>query len=341
MALAEAIQGAKVLIIKNTVRDCLSTQEAIERAAEVSGRRDILFACAGLAAPHHSRFARLDREALDRALDAQIGKGRSDGGCIVVATQTVQQSLDLDADILFTDLCPIDVLLQRVGRLHRHARTRPDGFKTARAVVALPACRDLGVLLAESGRARNHHGLGSVYPDLSMLEATWRLIESNSEWRIPAMNRHLVECGLHSRVLAAIAQEGGARWHAHAVQKIGIDRGHARQADLNLIDWTRSYAETAFPDSSDQRIATRLGEGDRRVRFLPAVLSPFGHAVADLVLPAWWVRSVPSELEVAEEVTSAGGVTRFAFGGRAFVYDRLGLRPEETPPKEIADDDGP
>ncbi|MEO8257369.1 MAG: CRISPR-associated helicase Cas3' [Acidobacteriota bacterium] len=341
MAFAAALQGAKTLVIKNTVRDCLTTQQAIEREAEASGRRDVLFACAGLAAPHHSRFARLDREALDHMLDQRIGKHRPPGGCVVVATQTVQQSLDLDADILFTDLCPIDVLLQRIGRLHRHFPTRPEGFGTARAVVLVPAHRDLGVLLADSGRASSHHGLGNVYPDLRILEATWRLVEKHTECRIPAMNRHLVEHGLHSSVLEAIVREGGPRWYAHAVEMIGLARGQTRQAELNLIDWTRAYAETSFPDAADQHIVTRLGEGDRRVHFVPTVAGPFGHAVEDLVLPAWWVRSVSSDLEFAERVTSIDGVTRFMFGGRSFVYDRLGLRPEDLLAQEVADDDGP
>jgi hypothetical protein len=74
---------------------------------------------------------------------------------------------------------------------------------------------------------------------------------------------------------------------------------------------------------------------------LPAVQGPFGHAVDELVLRAWWVRGVPSDVNLAENVSSADGVTRFRFGGTAFVYDRLGLRPDKAPSKEVSDDDGP
>jgi CRISPR-associated endonuclease/helicase Cas3 len=338
-ALAAGVRGAKVLVIRNTVNDCIGTQIALERLAEAQGRRDVLFSCDGVAAPHHALFARPDREALDRQLESRIGKDRSDGGCIVIATQTVQQSLDLDADIMISDICPADVLLQRLGRLHRHERARPSGFESARALVIVPECRDLGVLINESGVARNHHGLGRVYPDLRILEATWRLLEREAEWRIPAMNRQLVENSVHSTVLAAIAAEGGTRWQAHSNQAIGAIRGQQRQADLNLVDWSKPYSEMSFP--TDERIATRLGEGDRLVHFTPPVRGPFGLSVNELTLRSWWVRGVPSDVESAEGATTAKGVTSFCFGGTSFVYDRLGLRPDKSRTSEVAEDDGP
>lgn len=340
-ALAAGMAGAKTLVIRNTVRDCVETQIALERAAAAKSGQHVLFACAGAAAPHHALFARPDREALDNALEHRIGQTRHEGGCVVVATQTVQQSLDLDADILFSDLCPADVLLQRIGRLHRHARSRPDGFETPRAFVIVPPHRDLGVLISDKGVARNYHGLGLVYPDLRILEATWQLVEKHSEWRIPAMNRHLVEGSLHSSILAAIANEGGPRWRAHGNQMAGAERGHRRHADLNLVDWTRSYAQISFPSALDERIMTRLGEGDRRVRFSDPLPGPFGNSISEVVLRAWWARGVSSDLEVAEDVSTAGRATRFRFGAMAFVYDRLGLRPEKASQRDIVEDDGP
>jgi hypothetical protein len=98
----------------------------------------------------------------------------------------------------------------------------------------------------------------------------------------------------------------------------------------------------SFPALGDgSLIVTRLGEGDRRVRFQVPVAGPFGHEVDELVLRPWWARGVPADINLAEDVSAADGSVRFRFGDARFVYDRLGLRPEKTPLTEIEQDDGP
>lgn len=89
----------------------------------------------------HARFAASDRAALDRWLVETFGKGSSSRPkfAIVVASQVVEQSLDIDFDAMVTDMCPIDLLIQRLGRLHRHpGRDRPE-------LLASPTCYLTGV----------------------------------------------------------------------------------------------------------------------------------------------------------------------------------------------------
>jgi CRISPR-associated endonuclease/helicase Cas3 len=338
LAMASATTGAKVLVIRNTVRDCIETQAAIEKTC-----RDpvLLFTCRDKVAPHHARYARPDREALDQALVERLGAKRSTGGCVVVATQTVQQSLDLDADYLITDLCPADVLLQRIGRLHRHIR--PERTIEARATVLVPSNRDLGVLIGKGGRPKNHHGLGSVYEDLRILKATWCRIKEEPVWRIPTMNRRLVETCLHSTALREIVTTGGPGWREHEIYVVGSDAGMRRQAELNLVDWSKPYIESNYPSEVDERIMTRLGEGDRQVKFAANFIGPFGLPISELNVKAVWARGVPSEEEQATAVASHDGQTRFRFGDKSFLYDRLGLRPDDGPSmrEEQHDDDGP
>ncbi|HQE02721.1 MAG TPA: CRISPR-associated helicase Cas3' [Bacillota bacterium] len=87
----------------------------------------------------HSRFLAPHRSEKEREILAELGKPGPDtrrpSKRILVGTQVLEQSLDIDFDVLVTDLCPMDLLLQRIGRLHRHARSRPDKLKHACCLV--------------------------------------------------------------------------------------------------------------------------------------------------------------------------------------------------------------
>ncbi|QDW62023.1 CRISPR-associated helicase Cas3' [Oerskovia sp. KBS0722] len=125
--------GGCVLVVRNTVR---RAQEAFEALAAEYGKDVEML---------HSRFLALDRKEREARLVAELGPPPRDGTAgtrprfrIVVATQVVEQSLDVDFDLLITDLAPTDVLLQRIGRLHRHQRPdrdRPATLREPRVVV--------------------------------------------------------------------------------------------------------------------------------------------------------------------------------------------------------------
>ena len=86
----------------------------------------------------HSQFLVPDRLEHEREILRRVGKhsdGKTRKGVLVIGTQVLEQSLDLDFDLLITDLCPMDLLLQRIGRLHRHERTRPTEAAEARCLV--------------------------------------------------------------------------------------------------------------------------------------------------------------------------------------------------------------
>ena len=87
----------------------------------------------------HSRFIAPDRAKKEEQLLDELGKPRIGRARpplrIVVGTQVLEQSLDIDFDLLITQLCPMDLLLQRIGRLHRHKRRRPTAFTRARCLI--------------------------------------------------------------------------------------------------------------------------------------------------------------------------------------------------------------
>ncbi|WP_260333945.1 CRISPR-associated helicase Cas3' [Streptomyces beigongshangae] len=132
---SELVDGGCVLVVRNTVRRVLETASVLRRRF---GEDNVSVA--------HSCFVDLDRVAVDEGLLTRFGPpgkttDRPKGAHIVVASQVAEQSLDVDFDLLVTDLAPIDLLLQRMGRLHRHLRggeqqsERPARLRTARCLV--------------------------------------------------------------------------------------------------------------------------------------------------------------------------------------------------------------
>ena len=96
----------------------------------------------------HARYCFTHRQRKEKRAIMRFGpKGKRRTGRILVATQVVEQSLDVDFDWLITQLCPVDLLFQRMGRLHRHdwRVNRPAGFETPLCTVLLPEGNDFGL----------------------------------------------------------------------------------------------------------------------------------------------------------------------------------------------------
>ena len=181
-------------MIRNTVA---SAQAVLDELAQL-GADSLGLQVNGVGTLHHSRFAVEDRRLLDDAAEAALGKSRRPpGDCIMIGTQTLEQSLDIDADLLLTDLCMVDVLLQRIGRLHRHENDRPGGYRQPRCIVLAPADgleRGLdGSLMRHGLGLRPGAPGGGIYRDLLGVEQPRRLIVDHPVRRIPEMSRMLVE----------------------------------------------------------------------------------------------------------------------------------------------------
>jgi CRISPR-associated endonuclease/helicase Cas3 len=107
-------QGQCVGWIRNTVADAMNAYERLSKT--ISPENITLF---------HARFAlrdRLDKETQVLGTFGEDSKQQDRRGRLMIATQVAEQSLDVDFDVLITDLAPIDRVLQRAGRLQRHVR---------------------------------------------------------------------------------------------------------------------------------------------------------------------------------------------------------------------------
>jgi len=319
-AVEAANRGASVLVVRNSVRGAVAVAQAVEALAPA-----LAFRVNRVATLHHGRFAPDDRRLLDDAVEAAFGKGRSATGRVLVGTQTLEQSLDIDADLLVTDLAPMDVLLQRIGRLHRHPRDHRGDFAQARAIVLRPADRDLTALL-DPGRAS--HGLGAlrngrgVYPDVLQLEATLRLLEANPAIAIPADNRRLVEHALHPDALAQIAA-AGTDWANHAATVNTVAYGDRDTALALSLDLSVPFRDLHFPDG-EEAVLTRLGARDLLVDLDPPLPSPFGTPVPRLAIPHWMAGGIGADARV-ELLDKDEDGRRFRLDERVFRYGRWRL----------------
>ncbi len=332
LALDAARQGAKVLVVRNTVDYAVRNQQAVEAAA-TDADRPLLFTAKGFHTLHHGRFARSDRRLLDRLVEERLGKEREPGGCIVVGTQTLEQSLDIDADLLITDLCPVDVLLQRIGRLHRHDRKdRPAGCADARCVVLTPG-NDLTPYLSKKTDCNGLGPNGYVYRSLHVLEATRRLAHEYQEWHIPKMNRELVELATHPAALKEITGKLVEEWKAHAINNEGGYSAEWQLALENTLKFNLPFYQQGDDDEetvvfvkNGGDIRTRLGDDRVEIVFNPPPPSPFepGRSIDWLELPLRWMGGGDVPESVATKTTSEG--FEYSVGNRQFKYDRLGLR---------------
>ncbi|WP_408646679.1 DEAD/DEAH box helicase family protein [Thermus sediminis] len=123
----------------------------------------------------HARFPAEERALREALVLKLFGRGGPrPERAILVATQVAEQSLDLDFDLLYTDLAPIDLLFQRAGRLHRHERSRPEKHAFPRLLLGVPEGLGFGKPLYWD----------AVYEDFVLL-STWRALEGKASLRIP------------------------------------------------------------------------------------------------------------------------------------------------------------
>lgn len=167
--------GAQVAIVMNLVDDAqrLARQLRARPEVEQASIEVDLF---------HARFRFTDRQEKERDCVERYGRdGARERGRILVATQVVEQSLDLDFDWMLTQICPVDLLFQRLGRLHRHLReSRPEGFESPRCTVISVADDD-------------YHLHEYIYGNARVLWRTEQLLHEASEIVFPEAYRAWIE----------------------------------------------------------------------------------------------------------------------------------------------------
>ena len=240
--------GAAVAWVRNTVDDVIAGA-ALLRARGIDAQ---IF---------HARFAMGDRLKAEDDVVRRLGTRGTDAdrrSHVLVASQVIEQSLDIDLDLMVSDLAPIDLLLQRAGRLWRHTwRTRPIAGPALLVVSPDPA--------GQIGRDwyRDAFPLAaSVYQHPLVLWRTAQELFTRGTVRVPQDVRELIE------VVYGPELETGAP--GVLVQASNQARGKANAersfADQNLLKVEDGYAPGGTAWANEGEVATRLAEETRKVR---------------------------------------------------------------------------
>lgn len=252
-ALADLAGGGCGLVVVNTVQRAQDLYRLL--CQRITDPNEILL--------FHARFPADERSQHEREVLRRFGRvpeSQRPKRCLLIATQVAEQSLDLDFDFMLSDLAPVDLLLQRAGRLHRHERARPLAH-------AKPHLRIAG-LLAERTPELTETGWGFVY-DAYILYCTWAVVLREQLWRLPSDIDRLVQA-VYSQ--DPFEEEDRPELLATLDKALGEHYGilqTQRQQAFNVAIDAEDEPQTAYhgkPRASEEQgqggipVVTRLGE---------------------------------------------------------------------------------
>jgi len=239
--------------IRNTVKDAVESYQKL-RVAHPEWSIDLF----------HARFALGDRIAIEKRVVERFNKESGVAnrrGQILIATQVVEQSLDLDFDTLVTDLAPVDLVIQRAGRLRRHSRDQQGNRisgQDQRGNVSLhifsppisdaPSSKWYAARFPNAQKVYEHHG---------QLWLTATLLYRKGKFRMPDDARRLIE-GVYGDDAQAEIPEGLLH---QSFEAEGGDRADASIACLNALKMDVGYSDASTNRWWDEaQTPTRLGD---------------------------------------------------------------------------------
>jgi len=254
--LDEAKAGRSVVWVRNSVDDARAAYKAISEHVD-DPNRCLLF---------HSRFVLADRKQIENRVLQHLGKrstSKEREGFIVICTQVFQESLDVDVDVMISDICPIDDLIQRAGRLHRHTRNQQgaveQGIQDVRAkpavIVYAPEWSDVPTV---NWLNKDFPNTEAVYRSPAKLWLGMRILKQFGAIRMPEQARDLIEAVYGNDAnnhipdplfeADAIAKSEGRLKHTKATQQTinwgqGYNTGSAKQWLDDEVEISTRYSE--------------------------------------------------------------------------------------------------
>lgn len=252
-------KGQCVCWIRNTVKAARASYRALTDCKWIDDKHLSLF---------HSRFAMVDRQQIESDTLKRFGdKSNHEDrkGQVLIATQVVEQSLDLDFDVLITDLAPIDLIIQRAGRLHRHIRDKQGSrirelkAEDRRGPPILYLFAPDPTKNADANWLKTHQkGTQAVYPHVGQLWLTAKLllIDWKGKFSMPEDARGLIE-GVYSPEAEVAIPE---ILLDASMDAVGQNMMKQSMANLNALKLNKGYTRSSGDWDEESRIPTRLTE---------------------------------------------------------------------------------
>lgn len=236
-----AARGAACVWVRNAVDDAIAAVEAL-RARGVNAR--LL----------HARFALSDRKRVEAEVLGRVGKsGSGRAGFVLVGTQVLEASLDLDFDVMVSDIAPVAALIQRAGRLWRHMEERPAANRPVRQPVLHVLSPDPATV-TDDRWLQGTLGSGAWVYALPDVWRSARVLFAAGRIEAPQALRALIEA-VHSDA----AEDLPPQLQAAEIQIMGKAAAAGTLARHNLVDLAAGYRAAGRGDS-DATYPTRLGE---------------------------------------------------------------------------------
>ncbi|MFH1096719.1 MAG: CRISPR-associated helicase Cas3' [Candidatus Desantisbacteria bacterium] len=244
--------------VRNTVYDAVEAYQQWTKSFGVEGVR--LF---------HARFALGDRLQIEQDVLRLFGTesiAEDRRGQLLIATQVVEQSLDIDFDYMVCDLAPIDLVIQRAGRLKRHSRdlqgNRIKGKDERGETI-------LGVLMPDAldNADKNWYKemfpkAYAVYPHHGQLWLTAHWLQKQGRFSMPEDARVMIE-SVYGEDASQLVPDGLKKIEDSAD---GKDMANASMGRLNSLNLDKGYLSTMNQWQDDTIALTRLGEITMMVR---------------------------------------------------------------------------
>lgn len=248
-------QGGCAAVICNRVKRAQEIYDAVCQSFDGESADIFLF---------HSRYPYLWRKEIEDQIIRKFGKNSESRPCkaIVIATQVIEQSLDLDFDLMVTDLAPIDLLIQRIGRLHRHEGASPAPRRSK--LLSKPTClitapeKDVSATLPDFGLDKY------VYEPFLLLKTLLWLKERDSI-RLPLETDLLIE-----QVYSTKKPEGLPDGLWEMMQPLLKDMvKHYAQSSANAGNFTIPAAEISFLGNLQSPLSDNISGISRKILTAP------------------------------------------------------------------------